>query len=61
MNRKHMRALKSTSSPKDYIAYLEKTVKMQQALIDKQITQLKILKGTLDAIEIQMKALVPDV
>jgi hypothetical protein len=61
MNRKQMRALKSTSSPKDYIAYLEKTVKMQQALIDNQKLRIKVLLDTLDEIEAKMKALIPDV
>jgi uncharacterized coiled-coil protein SlyX len=61
MNRKQRRVAKAAMSQEEYIAYLEKTVKMQRALIDRQIAQLKILKNTLDEIEAQMKALVPDV
>jgi uncharacterized coiled-coil protein SlyX len=61
MNRKRRRVAKATMSQEEYITYLEKTVKMQRDLIDRQIIQLRILKDTLDEIEAQMKALTPDV
>jgi uncharacterized coiled-coil protein SlyX len=61
MNRKQRRVAKSAMPQDEYIAYLEKTVKMQRALIDRQIAQIKILKDTFEEIEVQMKALVPDV
>jgi uncharacterized coiled-coil protein SlyX len=61
MNRKRRRVAKATMSQEEYITYLEKTVKMQRDLIDRQIIQLRILKDTLDGIESQMKALTPDV
>ena len=61
MNRKQRRVAKATLPQEEYIAYLEETVRMQRALIDRQITQLKILKDTLDEIEVQMEALTPDV